>query len=57
MLFVLNSDGLVINDINLNDKINKRVMRVVSCRVTQLLIGSCLKLLILTRLLFVLSSS
>ena len=31
MLFVLNIDGLVINYINLNDKINKWVMCVMSC--------------------------
>ena len=30
MLFVLNIDGLVINHINLNKQINKRVMCVVS---------------------------
>ena len=31
MLFVLNIDGLVINHINLNKQINKRVMCVVLC--------------------------
>ena len=31
MLFVLNVDELVVNYINLNDQINKRVIRVVSC--------------------------
>ena len=31
MLFILNIDGLVINYINLNDKINKRVICVVTC--------------------------
>ena len=31
MLFLLNIDGLIINYINLNDQINKRVMYVMSC--------------------------
>ena len=30
MLFVLNIDGLIIININLNDQINKQVIRVVS---------------------------
>ena len=52
MLFVLNIDKLIINYINLKDQINKRFMRVLSCRITQLLIRFCLNLLILTRLSF-----
>ena len=51
MLFVLNINGLVINYINLNDQINKRVY--MSYRLTGLFIESYLNLLILIRLLFV----
>ena len=46
MLFMLNISELIINYINLNNKINKQ------CRVIQSLIELCLNLLILTRLLF-----
>ena len=50
MLFMLNIDGLIINYINLNDQINKWVCMLY--RVIQLLIGSCLNLLILIQLLY-----
>ena len=54
MLFVLNIDELIVIRTNLNDQINKRIIRVVSCYpITNWVV---FEFVILTQLLFVLCS-